>query len=1643
MKKFIMAMFLVPLAASATTWYVNGKNGRDYNSGVSQSSAKKTIQAAINAAGTLDTIYVASATYRENLSLGKALNLIAVNKYEVIVDGQSQNHCVDIQSDANGFNIDGFVFQNGLATNSGNTYGGGIDCRATGNINNCIFKDNGNSGQYFGGGLEISGGATVIVRNCLFVGNAVKCSGGGVLCEGTATFDHCTIWGNACSSWNKIGGLAVASGGIATIKNSIIWNNDSAEVGSYSGGNPGTLVISHSCIGGGYSGTGNISANPQFAETESFFDLQSSSPCKGSGEGGCDMGFSRSRSESGSSGSSDTPTPTPVVPEGPDVEPDEPEPGDIINVTARQLFPHKKVEICYEVTGGGQGVDQTVSLTGQCEYGNWSAINVFGDRTCTPGLHRVIWDFEADGISVDTSAMTFCVSGGIEASPATPIKTKYSNYDFMTVNSSMTIGYSPFGGEVQVLLDGVVLLSATNSGYFAWQPLSTGNHEIKHVSGNTTWTRTVYVAGLAYDTPPSPNPPMAQDNNISITPTTRNFGVNGNGNAIITSGSGKWTAVASDIWIRLNTTSGDVGYPVAYTVSANTNVEQRTGYVYVSGWTHTITQDGVGGTISPESRNFEHLGGSGTIAVSAANKMVWKARSNVDWLTVTTTSGAGSGSVTYKVAPYNEVSTRQGTLTVAGNTFTVFQYGRRMKLNTYREERNYEAHVIPVTVNALDSTRWSVTPNASWISVVDAGNGKGGDLVTVAIGENPSYRARTGTVTIGTETFTVTQLGRPTEALSFDVSPVNSTASVDGANGLVSVTATPDLPWTATSGANWITIYAATATGAGNGNVVYSASPNPTLFDRTGTVTVKPEAASGLAAKTHTVRQPAATATLSSDGYEFEAAGDACAVDVSCAGIVQWSISESIGWLTVNGSTSRVGPGTVVLQTMANDTVYPRSGTVTIAGKTFRVMQKARRVELEYDTKLFETDGGYESISIHPDGNSEWTAVASDPTWITIFQGDSGTGDGEILYIVSPYVGDGTARTGWIEVGDQKVFVTQRAYDLSIEPNGTKVEGNAGAGEIGVSADIGSVWTAIVTEPWITLVSGYDSGTGSGTVRFHFADNMTGKTRTGKIVVAGEVYTIEQQARMMSVVFNANGGTGGKTFSVSKGVKLGTYLGKMSPKRDGYDFSGWWTAKAGGSRIDASTVVVGDATYYAHWTWASPTCTIQFHANGGSGGKTLTVNTGAELGVSMGKVSPVRDGYAFSGWWTDRTGGVQVGASDVASGDATYYARWAALAPPCPILFHANGGSGGKTLTVAGGAKLGAYMDKVSPKRTGYNFNGWWTERNGGTIVRATDIAAGDATYYAQWLISECTIFFHANGGTGGKTFTVAGGAKLGTYMDKVSPKRDGCTFDGWWTEKTGGIRLKASDIANGDVTCYAHWVIPSCTVFFHANGGTGGKTFTVAGGAKLGTYMDKVSPKRDGCTFDGWWTERNGGTRVSASAVVVDAATYYAHWTVQQPPCTVFFHANGGTGGKTFASVAIGAKLSYYMDQVKPSNGSLVFNGWWTERNGGTQVNSTTVVTGDATYYAHWTAASACVKPVNGSADVAASVALANYYGYAYLADGGEAKMLLTVFGDGKATAVVGGDTVYRGELPILSAPDGATLRVVLEGDVAFGFQQ
>ena len=151
-----------------------------------------------------------------------------------------------------------------------------------------------------------------------------------------------------------------------------------------------------------------------------------------------------------------------------------------------------------------------------------------------------------------------------------------------------------------------------------------------------------------------------------------------------------------------------------------------------------------------------------------------------------------------------------------------------MRLSEYEvSARDHYADVFPLEVHALKSTEWTATVNNSWLSIVYMGSGTGRKDITLACGQNPSWRARTGTVTIGTETITINQPG--TTDLEFAIDPVNTTASVNGANGHIAATATSDLPWTVKSNVGWLTLTSVSTAGYGNGNIFYVASPNSTL----------------------------------------------------------------------------------------------------------------------------------------------------------------------------------------------------------------------------------------------------------------------------------------------------------------------------------------------------------------------------------------------------------------------------------------------------------------------------------------------------------------------------------------------------------------------------------------------------------------------------------------------------------------------------------------------------------------------------------------------------------------------------------------------------------------------------------------------
>lgn len=66
-----------------------------------------------------------------------------------------------------------------------------------------------------------------------------------------------------------------------------------------------------------------------------------------------------------------------------------------------------------------------------------------------------------------------------------------------------------------------------------------------------------------------------------------------------------------------------------------------------------------------------------------------------------------------------------------------------------------------------------------------------------------------------------------------------------------------------------------------------------------------------------------------------------------------------------------------------------------------------------------------------------------------------------------------------------------------------------------------------------------------------------------------------------------------------------------------------------------------------------------------------------------------------------------------------------------------------------------------------------------------------------------------------------------------------------------------------------------------------GGSSSTVAVTTNLSGKLSALpaQPTLEGYTFDGWYTEPVGGTKISTSTVFTGDTTVYAHWTVKMPP--------------------------------------------------------------------------------------------------------------------------------------------------------------
>lgn len=599
-------------------------------------------------------------------------------------------------------------------------------------------------------------------------------------------------------------------------------------------------------------------------------------------------------------------------------------------------------------------------------------------------------------------------------------------------------------------------------------------------------------------------------------------GAGGASSAEVQAPSGcSWTASSGAPWITITSgTTYSGNGTVAFSAAVNTASTARTGTLTVAGQAVTVEQQAAecGYSLNPLSTTVAGGGGAGSVSLTTSMpSCAWTAVSNdPSWLTVTSAaSGAGPATISFSATANPSASVRQGSLTIGGNTFSVAQSGASCTFTANPTTASFAAgaQAAGVTLTASGGNcQWTATSGVPWLSVTSPSSGTGSSTVLYSVAENTGLAARSGTLTIADQIFTVNQ---DAAACSYSINPTSAALSNQANTGAVAVTATPaGCSWSATSNAAWISILSG-ASGTGNGSVSYSVPANPDPASRSGTLTV--------AGRQFSITQAAAACsfTLAPASSTPAAAGGPLSLAVQAShSSCTWSAASNTPWLAISPPASGAGSGTVNYSVGANPDLLERTGWLVVAGSDFRVTQAAGACSFTVNpaTAAFDAGANASTVSVSASHVScAWTA-SSPASWVSISSGGSGTGTGNVAFSVAAN-STAQARTANLTIAGVTVRVDQQApacsYTLSSES--AAVGASGGALSVAVAPNSGGcAWSAASNVPWIAITGGA-SGSGGASVTFTVAANPNLAERSGTLTIAGRTFTIQQAALACSI----------------------------------------------------------------------------------------------------------------------------------------------------------------------------------------------------------------------------------------------------------------------------------------------------------------------------------------------------------------------------------------------------------------------------------------------------------------------------------------------------------------------------------------------
>ncbi len=610
----------------------------------------------------------------------------------------------------------------------------------------------------------------------------------------------------------------------------------------------------------------------------------------------------------------------------------------------------------------------------------------------------------------------------------------------------------------------------------------------------------------------------------------------------------RWTAVSNDPWITISfgssgTTSGTTGYAVA----ANPSTAPRTGTISIANQTFTVTQSGASCSysVSPTSGSAPAAGTSGSFIVRTPQGCAWTPVSSQSWIRVTSGAGNGDGVVEYTVDPNPGSLVRFGSITAGSATFQITQSGfvctytlSPSSLNVGSAGGNGS-----FSLTTPESCSWQAVSNASWITVTSAASGTGPSSILFSVAPSPEGAGRSGTISVGTATFTVNQ----SAACVITLNPTSQGFGPSGGTGTISVTTSvANCERPAVSTVPWITITSG-AGGSGSGQVSYSVAANTTSVPREGTITI--------GGQPFVVTQQAGLCSLTINPVSLNMPSSGGNGRINIASNCTWTAAVDVPWVQFSSATTGTGNGSVDFRVASNQNPETRVAAITIGNQVFNVYQAGTgqqpecRITLSPPNGSTAAAGGSGEFQVTASADClSWRAVPG-ASWLRV----TGTTDSSVIYAVERNRGE-QVRTGTIDVSapnraDASRVTVERftvrqegaVCQYSVHPASASFPAAGGTGSIDVATEC--AWSASSNRSWITLASGA-SGSGNGKVEYRVQENTSAQPREGVITAANQQVRISQAGASCSVTLSRTsatlvpaGGAGQVAITVTSGCE--------------------------------------------------------------------------------------------------------------------------------------------------------------------------------------------------------------------------------------------------------------------------------------------------------------------------------------------------------------------------------------------------------------------------------------------------------------------------------------------------------------------------